>query len=79
MRRDEQLYERLQQRAAKEGVSMEEDVRRIPRRAPTTPTKLGSLAARCFENLETEFELPERPPHSPVTFEVLLDTNILSA
>jgi antitoxin FitA len=66
---DDQLYERLQQRAAKEGVSMEEEVRRILRRALSTPEQLGSLAVSCFKNVELEFELPERPSHSPISFD----------
>lgn len=66
---DIELYERLQQRAAREGVSMEEEVRRILRRALTTPLKLGSLAAECFQAVEPGFELPERTPHSPLTLD----------
>ena len=66
---DDDLYKRLQQRAAKEGVSMEEEVRRILRRALTTPLRLGSLAVECFQGVEAELELPERPPHSPLNFD----------
>lgn len=66
---DEDLYERLQRRAAREGVSMEEEVRRILRRALTTPVQLGTLAVECFREIEAELDLPERPPHSPLTFD----------
>jgi len=48
---------------------MEEEVRRILRRALTTPLRLGSLAVECFQGVEAELELPERPPHSPLNFD----------
>lgn len=66
---DDHLYERLQQRAVSQGVSMEEEVRRILRRALSAPPKLGSLAVHCFEDVEADLELPERLPHSPISFD----------
>ncbi|MFA7483853.1 MAG: ribbon-helix-helix protein, CopG family [Vulcanimicrobiota bacterium] len=46
---DEELYKRLRERAAKRGVSMEEEVRRILKRALSTPSNLGTLARECFK------------------------------
>ncbi len=69
MKLDDDLYERLQQRAAKEGVSMEEEVRRILSRALNAPSRLGSLAAGCYKDLDSEVELPERVAHSPITLD----------
>ncbi len=66
---DDVLYERLQEQAAREGVSMEEEVRRILRRALDSPVNLGSLAVECFSDVETELVLPVRTPHSPLTFD----------
>ena len=45
---DDQIYERLRVRAAKHGVSMEEEVRQILKRAVSAPERLGDLAIRCI-------------------------------
>jgi plasmid stability protein len=63
---DDDVYERLKRRAAKRGVSMEEEVRRILRLAVAAPERLGDLALECFGAHGVELELPPREPHEPV-------------
>ncbi|TDI20920.1 MAG: ribbon-helix-helix protein, CopG family [Acidobacteria bacterium] len=63
---DEDLYDRLRVLAAKHGVSMEEEVRRILRRVVTAPERLGDLALECFGDNGVELELPSRQPHDPI-------------
>jgi plasmid stability protein len=60
------LYERLRIRAARNGVSMEEEVRRILQRAVAAPDRAGDLALECFGEQGVELELPARKPHEPV-------------
>lgn len=63
---DDDLYERLKVRAAEHGVSMEEEVRQILRRAVTGPERLGQLALQCFGSVHgVDLELPPRSPHEP--------------
>ncbi len=59
---DDDTLARLRVRAAKHGVSMEEEARRIIRRAVTAPEALGDLAVRLFAPSYGggDFELPER-------------------
>ena len=63
---DEDLYKRLRVLAAKHGVSMEEEARRILRRVVTAPERLGDLALECFGDNGVELELPSRQPHDPI-------------
>ena len=63
---DDDVYERLKIRAAQRGVSMEEEVRRILRRAVAAPERLGDLALEYFGANGVELELPPRKPHDPV-------------
>ena len=64
---DDDVYERLRVRAAAHGVSMEEEVRRIIKRAVGAPERLGELALQCFgPSYGLELELPGREPHEPV-------------
>jgi plasmid stability protein len=64
---DDAIYERLRVRAAKNGVSMEEEVRRIIRRSVASPERLGELAIECFGATHgVELELPAHHPHQPV-------------
>lgn len=64
---DEDVLERLRMRAAEHGVSMEEEVRRIIRRAVAVPERLGDLAVSFFGRTHgAELELPLRPLHEPV-------------
>lgn len=64
---DDAVMERLRVRAAEHGVSMEEEVRRIIRRAVAAPERLGDLALRCFgPAYGVELKLPPREPHEPL-------------
>ena len=63
---DDELYERLRVRAAKNGVSMEEEVRQILRRVVTAPERLGDLAREHFGDQGVELELVPRQPHDPI-------------
>jgi antitoxin FitA len=69
-RLDDQTYERLKDRAAREGVSMEEEVRRILARAVAPPGRLGDLFLKAF-GAGRGFDLgtPPREPHEPPTLE----------
>jgi len=66
---DDELYERLRVRAAKHGVSMEEEVRQILKRTIEAPERLGDLALEYFgkEN-GVDFQIPEHVPHEPLDF-----------
>lgn len=67
---EQEVYERLQGRAARHGVSMEEEVRRILKRAVSAPDHLGALAVECFgPDHGVELELPAREPHEPPDLE----------
>lgn len=60
---DDDVYERLRVRAAGNGVSVEEEVRRILRSAMTVPERLGQFALECFgEEHGVELELSPREP-----------------
>lgn len=64
---DEDTYERLRLRAVNEGVSMEEEARRILKRALAAPEKLTDLARALFgSEFGVSLELPKREPHEPV-------------
>ncbi|MGI9293104.1 MAG: FitA-like ribbon-helix-helix domain-containing protein [Pseudomonadales bacterium] len=67
---DDETLARLRIRAAKHGISMEEEARRIIRRAVTAPEALGDLAVRLFAPSygESDFELPEREHTDLVNF-----------
>jgi len=64
---DDDTYEGLRTRAAKHGVSMEEEVRRILRCAVSAPERLGDFALEIFgSKYGVELELPARKPHEPL-------------
>ena len=64
---DEDTLSRLRVRAAKHGVSMEEEARRILKEAVTAPDRLGDLAVRIFgPNHGFNLELPQRTAHEPL-------------
>lgn len=65
-RLDEETLRQLRLRAARHGVSTEEEVRMILRRAAASPERLGDLALSLFgpaHGVELE---PERAPHEPL-------------
>lgn len=63
---DEETLSRLRVRAARKGVSMEEEVRCILREAVSAPERLGDLALQIFGREHgVDLELPERIPHEP--------------
>lgn len=65
---DEKTVAQLRVRAARHGVSMEEEVRRILRQAAATPDRLGDLAVRLFSPAwgVPELELPVRETPEPL-------------
>jgi plasmid stability protein len=64
---DDDIYERLRVQAAEHGISMEEEVRRILKRAVSAPDRLGELALECFGPAHSvELELPPWKPHEPL-------------
>jgi len=66
-RLDQVTYEQLQIRAANEGVSLEEEVRRILKRAVAAPEKLTDLAHELFgHEFGVVLDLPNREPHEPL-------------
>lgn len=63
---DDETYERLRERAARHGVSMEEETRQILRRAVSPPERLGDLFLRVFgPGKGADLELLPREPHEP--------------
>lgn len=67
---DEETLRQLRLRAARHGVSTEEEVRRILRRAVASPERLGDLAFAIFgPSHGVELELPPRTPHQPIDLE----------
>lgn len=66
---DEDVYERLKERAKDHGVSMEEEVRGLITRAVSAPERLGSLARKYFSGDKgVELELPDREVQDPIDF-----------
>jgi plasmid stability protein len=65
-RLDDQTYERLKERAARDGVSMEEEARRILARAVAPPGRLGDLFVKTFGAARgLDLSLRARQPHEP--------------
>ena len=63
---DEETLSRLRVRAARNGVSVAEEVRRILTKAVDAPERLGDLALDIFGREHgVDLELPERTPHEP--------------
>ena len=64
---DDDTYERLRVRAAKHGVSMEEEVRRILKQAISAPERMGDLFLKYFGPANgVVLKLPPREPHEPL-------------
>lgn len=69
-RLDEETLARLRVRAARHGVSMEEEARRILKAAVSAPERLGELALQMFgPEYGVELELARHPPHEPATID----------
>jgi plasmid stability protein len=67
---DDEILVQLRVRAARHGVSMEEEARRILKQAVAAPERLGDLAVRVFSPAYggTELDLPEREVTEPLEF-----------
>ena len=66
---DDETYEKLRARAARDGISMEEEVRRILKRSVTAPDRLGDFFLSCFgPDNGIAREVPARGPHEPPDF-----------
>ena len=67
---DDETMERLRMRAAKNGISMEEEARRILSQAVAAPGKLGDLAVELFGEVHgIDLELPDRTTHEPLALD----------
>ena len=67
---DDETYDRLRGRAARHGVSMEEEVRQILKRAVSPPDRLGDLFVKVFGPAKgMDLDLPAREPHEPMDLE----------
>ena len=67
---DDETCERLRVRAARHGVSMEEEVRQILKRAVAPPERMGDLFLKVFgPDRGADLKLSPREPHKPVHFE----------
>ena len=61
---DDEIYDRLRKRAVRHGVSMEEEVRQILKRAVSPPERLGDLFVKVFgPTRDVDLDLPPREPH----------------
>jgi plasmid stability protein len=67
---DEETLQGLRMQAARHGVSMEEEIRQILKRAVAAPEKPGDLAVRLFTPAwgEEQLVLPPRELQDPVDF-----------
>lgn len=64
---DDETLSRLRIRAAKHGVSMEEEARRILKDAVSAPDSLADLALQIFGREHgVDLQAPERTPHEPL-------------
>ncbi len=67
---DDETCKRLRHRAARHGVSMEEEARQILKRAVASPERLGDLFLKVFgPDKGADLELSPRKPHEPMDFE----------
>ncbi|HEX4496953.1 MAG TPA: hypothetical protein VIE43_14880 [Thermoanaerobaculia bacterium] len=64
---DDEVYDRLRGRAARHGVSMEEEARQILKRAVSPSERLGDLFVKVFGPANgVDLDLPPRETHEPV-------------
>ena len=68
---DDKMYEMLQLRAAKHGVSMEEEVRQIISQAVSAPEKVSEVFQKYFGHKNgIDLSIKEnRKPHGPMEFD----------
>ncbi len=68
---EDETVQQLRVQAAKHGVSMEEEVRCILKRAVSSHDRLGDLAVRLFSPTydNEDFDLPEREDSEPLALE----------
>lgn len=67
---DKNAYKQLQMRAAKHGVSMEEEVRRIIYRAIAAPEQITVIFQKYFGKKNgVNLEQNKRKPHEPMEFD----------
>jgi antitoxin FitA len=67
---DDETYDRLRIQAIQHGVSMEEEVRQILKRAVAPPERLGDLFLKVFGPARgVDLDLPPREPHEPPDLE----------
>lgn len=66
---DDDTYDRLRARATRHGISMEEEVRQILKRAVAPPERLGDLFLKVFgPDRSADLEIPSRELHEPMDF-----------
>ncbi len=66
---DEQVYEQLRIRAAKHGVSMEEEARQIISQIVTAPAKISDVFRKHFGHEHgIDLDVLQRTPHDPMDF-----------
>lgn len=68
---DDTIYEQLRVRAAKHGVSMEEEVRLIIGQVVCAPDKITDVFRKYFgHNQGFDLDIPEhKKPHNPMDFD----------
>lgn len=67
---EDETYDRLRDRAVRHGVSMEEEVRQILKRAVAPPERLGDLFVKIFGlDKGADLKLPRREAHEPMDFD----------
>lgn len=66
---DNDIVAKLRLRAAQNGISMEEEIRRIITQAVSAPMDLGDMAIDYFgTQTGIDLELPKHPPQQPIDF-----------
>lgn len=67
---DEDVYQQLRIRAAKHGISMEEEVRQIISQAVKLPERMSDVFSKYFGRKNgVDLDLPKRESHLPLDFE----------
>ena len=69
---DEEIYKQLRIRAAKHGISMEEEARQIIYQAVSAPEKISSIFQKYFglkHGIDLNKLMSKRKPHEPMDFD----------